>query len=78
MPEPAAPNPDPGPATARPAPSHNGTVPPAPPVPPEPQVPPMPSEVTTERTRMQRPEAGIFRTAMSPLRKMMHRTARHP
>jgi hypothetical protein len=38
----------------------------------------MPSEVTTERTRMQRPEAGIFRTAMSPLRKMMHRTARHP
>jgi hypothetical protein len=38
-------------------------------------VPPMPSEVTTARTR--RPASGVFRTAMSPLRKMMHRTARH-
>ena len=72
MSEPAAPNPDPGPATARPSPSHNGTVPPGPPV------PPMPSEVTKERTGTQQPEAGIFRTVMSPLRKMMHRTARHP
>lgn len=77
MPEPATPNPDPGPATARPLPSHNGTVPPGPPVPPEPPVPPMPSEVTKEHTRAQRSEAGIFRTAMSPLRKMMHRTGRH-
>jgi hypothetical protein len=49
--------------------AHNGTVPPTPPV------PPMPSEVTTART--QRPAAGVFRTAMSPLRKIMHRAPRH-
>ena len=42
---------------------------------PKPSVPPMPSEVTTART--QRPAAGVFRTAMSPLRKMMHRAPRH-
>jgi hypothetical protein len=72
MPEPAAPNPDPDPATTRPSPSLNGTAPPKPPV------PPMPSEVTKEHTRTPRPEAGVFRTAMLPLRKMMHRTPRHP
>jgi hypothetical protein len=38
-------------------------------------VPPMPSEVTTART--QRPGAGAVRTAMSPLRKMLHRAPRH-
>jgi hypothetical protein len=43
--------------------------------PPEPPVPPMPSEVTNART--QRPAAGVFRTAMSPLRKMLHRAPRH-
>jgi hypothetical protein len=74
MPEPAAPNPDPGPATTRPHPSPNGTVPPVPPGPP---VPPMPSEVTKEHTRARRPAGGIFRTAMSPLRKMTHRPPRH-
>ena len=67
MPEPAAPHPDPGPATTQPRPSPDGTVP------PKPSVPPMPSEVTKARTRTQRPAAGVFRTAMSPLRKMMHR-----
>jgi hypothetical protein len=67
MPEPAAPRPDPGPATIRPRPSQNGTAP------PEPPVPPVPSEVLR---RTQRPGAGLVRTAMSPLRKMMHR-ARH-
>jgi hypothetical protein len=49
--------------------AHNGTVPPTP------SVPPMPSEVTAART--QRPAAGVFRTAMSPLRKLMHRAPRH-
>jgi hypothetical protein len=49
--------------------THNGTVPPTPPV------PPMPSEVTTARA--QRPAAGVFRAAMSPLRKIMHRAPRH-
>jgi hypothetical protein len=88
MPEPATPHPDQGPATTRPRPSLNGTAPPKPPVPPMPSevtnngtvlptppVPPMPSEVTTGRT--QRPAAGVFRTAMSPLRKIMHRAPRH-
>ncbi len=51
--------------------AHNGTVP------PQPSVPPMPSEVTTAHTRTQRPAAGVFRTAMSPLRKMMRRAPRH-
>jgi hypothetical protein len=69
MPEPAVPRPDPAPATTGPRPSPNGTAPPKPPV------PPMPSEVTTARTR--RPAAGVVRTAMSPLRKMMHRAPRH-
>ena len=68
--------------------TNNGTAPPEPPVPPmpsevtnngtvlpKPPVPPMPSEVTTART--QRPAAGVVRTAMSPLRKMMHRGPRH-
>ena len=88
MSEPAAPRPDLGPAATRPRPSANGTAPPRPPVPPMPSevthngtvpptppVPPMPSEVTTART--QRPAAGVFRTAMSPLRKIMHRAPRH-
>jgi hypothetical protein len=44
--------------------------------PPKPPVPPMPSEVTTARTRAW-PAAGLVRTAMSPLRKMMHRAPRH-
>ena len=51
--------------------AHDGTVPPTP------SVPPMPSEVTKAHTRIQRPAAGVFRTAMSPLRKMMHRAPRH-
>ena len=33
----------------------------------------MPSEVTQARTPQQRPVARVVRTAMSPLRKMMHR-----
>ena len=90
MPEPAVPHPDPDPATTRPRPSLNGTAPPKPAVPPmpsevthngtalpKPSVPPMPSEVTTARSRTQRPVAGVFRTAMSPLRKLMHRAPRH-
>jgi hypothetical protein len=64
MPEPAAPASDPSPATTRLHPSPNGTVP------PKPSVPPMPPEGT------QRPAAGVFRTMMSPLRKMMHRAPR--
>jgi hypothetical protein len=71
MTEPAAPGPDPGPATTRPRPSLNGTAPPKPPV------PPMPPEVPTAHTRTQRPAAGVFRTAMSPLRKMLRRAPRH-
>ena len=68
--------------------TNTGTVPPMPPVPPmpsevtntgtvlpKPPVPPMPSEVTTARG--QRPAAGVVRTAMSPLRKMMRRGPRH-
>jgi hypothetical protein len=35
----------------------------------------MPSEVTTART--QRPATGVVRTAMLPLRKMLHRLPRH-
>jgi len=70
MPEPTAPRPDPGPATTRPRPSPNGTVPPKPPV------PPMPPEVTKAHTRTQLHAAGVFRTAMSPLRKMTHRAPR--
>jgi hypothetical protein len=49
--------------------TNNGTVP------PKPVVPPMPSEVSTART--QRPAGGVIRTAMSPLRKMLHRAPRH-
>jgi hypothetical protein len=45
--------------------------------PPKPPVPPMPSEVTNAHTRAQRRAAGLFRTAMSPLRKLMHRALRH-
>ena len=103
MPEPAAPRPDPAPATTRPRPSLNGTTPPKPSVPPmpsevtnrrtaplepqevtnngtvppKPSVPPMPSEVTKAHTRTQRPAVGVFRTAMSPLRKMLRRAPRH-
>ena len=51
--------------------TNNGTVP------PKPSVPPMPSEVTKARTRTQQPAVGAFRTAMSPLRKMMRRAPRH-
>jgi hypothetical protein len=51
--------------------AHNGTAP------AKPSVPPMLSEVTTAHTRTQRPAAGVFRTVMSPLRKMMHRAPRH-
>jgi hypothetical protein len=51
--------------------AHNGIVP------PKPSVPPMPSEVTKAYTRTRRPAAGVFRTAMSPLRKMMRRAPRH-
>jgi hypothetical protein len=56
--------------------AHNG-VPPKPSVPSKPSVPPMPSEVTKADARTQRPAAGVFRTAMSPLRKMMRRAPRH-
>jgi hypothetical protein len=42
---------------------------------PKPPVPPMPSEVITARA--QQPAAGAFRTAMSPLRKLMRRAPRH-
>jgi hypothetical protein len=45
--------------------THNGTV------------PPTPSEVTKAHTRAQRPAAGVVRTAMSPLRKLMRRAPRH-
>jgi len=69
MPEPAAPHPEPGPATIRLRPSPNGTAPPKPPV------PPVPSEVTTER--VQRPALGVLRAVISPLRKMLHRSSRH-
>jgi len=51
--------------------AHNGTVPPRPPV------PPMPSEVTRAHTRTQRPAAGLVRTAMSLLRKIMRRAPHH-
>jgi hypothetical protein len=51
--------------------TNNGTVP------PKLSVPPMPSEVTKADTRTWRPAAGVFGTAMSPLRKMMHRAPRH-
>jgi len=37
----------------------------------------MPSEVTKAHTRTQLHAVGVFRTAMSPLRKMMHRAPRH-
>ena len=71
MPEPAAPHPDTGPATTRPRPSLNGAAP------PKPSAPPMPSEVTKAHTRTQRPAAGLFRTAMLSLRKMLRRAPRH-
>jgi hypothetical protein len=75
MPEPVTPNPDPGPATTWPLPSANGAVPPVSPGSP---VPPIPSEVTEERTHMQRPAVGGFRGVMLPLRRMMHRAPRQP
>jgi hypothetical protein len=37
----------------------------------------MPSEVTKVHKRTQRPAAGLFRTAMSSLRKMLRRAPRH-
>ena len=88
MTEPAAPHPDPSPSITRLHPSPNGTAPPKPSVPPMPSevthdgtvppappVPPMPSEVTPMHA--QRAAGGMFRTAMSPLRKMMRRDPRH-
>jgi len=36
----------------------------------------MPPEVTKAHTRTQLHAAGVFRTAMSPLRKMTHRAPR--
>jgi hypothetical protein len=51
--------------------TNNGTVP------SKPSVPPMPSEVTKAHMRTRRPAAGVFRTAMSPLRKIMRRAPRH-
>jgi hypothetical protein len=67
---------------------NNGAAPPEPPVPPmpyevttdgpvpaKPPVPPMPYEVTNARAQW--PAAGVVRTAMSPLRKMMRRAPRH-
>jgi hypothetical protein len=63
MPETTAPRPSTTPA--RPRPSANGTAPPVPP------------EATKARTRMRRPAAvDKFRMAMTPLRRMMRRTAR--
>ena len=65
MPEPAAPYPYPSTTITGPLSSPDGTI------------PPMPSEVTNRHTRTQRPTAaGRWRTAMMPLRKMMHRTPR--
>ena len=65
MPESAASHPYPSASIARPLSSPDGTV------------PPMPSEVTNRHTRTHRPAAaGRWRTAMMPLRKMMHRTPR--
>ncbi len=64
MPEPAAPYPYPSATITGPLSSPDGTV------------PPMPSEVTNKHTRTQQPAAGRWRTAMMPLRKMMHRTPR--
>jgi hypothetical protein len=72
MPEPAAPSPEPStvqPSTVQPRPSPNGRIPS-----PDTTVPPLPSEVTS---------AGWLHTsslgkAMTPLRKMMRRTSRHP
>jgi len=44
---------------------------------PDGTVPLMPSEVTRAQPRTPRPVADVFRAAMSPLRKMMHRAPRH-
>ena len=70
--------------------TNDGAAPPKRPVPPMPYeaakdgaapserpVPPMPSEVARAHTRTKRPAAGVFRMAMSPLRKMMRRVPRH-
>jgi hypothetical protein len=65
MPEPAAPHPEPATATLPPS-SPDGTVPPMPYSSPDGAAPPMPSEVTNA--------AGLWRTAMMPLRKRMRRT----
>ena len=65
MPESAASHPYPSATIARPLSSPDGTV------------PPMPSEVTNRHTRTDRPARPVgWRTAMMPLRKMMHRTPR--
>ncbi len=62
MSEPAASDPDPS-TTAGPLSSPDGAV------------PPMPSEVTGKH-KQGSAAAGRWRTAMMPLRKMMHRTPR--
>jgi hypothetical protein len=87
MPEPVKPQPDPIITPARPPASPNGSVPPMPypgpatrppsssdgAVPTVPAEVPMPSEVTNERGHTHgSAAAGRFRTAMMPLRKMMH------
>ena len=75
MPEPAAS--DPVTITPPPLSSPDATVPPMPFSSPDRAVPPMPSEVTNGHDRTQRPAAGgMWRTAMTPLRKMMRRTPR--
>jgi hypothetical protein len=62
MPETTAP--DTSPPHARPRPSANGTAPPVPP------------EATKARMRMWLGAVDRFRIAMTPLRRMMRRTAR--
>jgi hypothetical protein len=77
MPEPAAADPDPVTAIPRPLSSPDRPVPPMPSSSPDRPVPPMPSEVTNGHDRMQRPTAGgMWRTAMTPLRKITRRTTR--
>lgn len=77
MPELAASDPDPVTAIPRPLSPPDRTIPPMPFSSPDRAVPPMPSEVTNGHDRTQRPAAGgMWRTAMTPLRKIMRRTTR--
>jgi len=60
--------------TASPTPAkvtYNGTAPPGRPA------APLPSEVTAAHARAQQPAAGVFRRAMSALRKTMRGAPRH-